>query len=243
MTEQSAEHHLLVVDDEPDLRLSIHDYFSAHGFTVLEAGDGNDMRTIMSDHPVDVVLLDLRLPGEDGFALCRHLRANHSVGIIMLTGSADTVDKVVGLEMGADDYVSKPFELRELLARVKSVLRRVGTPAPVAKEPGAGEAEDSIQIGAFTLNLRSHTLNALDGQPVPITSMEFDLLVAFARRPNRVLSRDQLLEVAHDKDWEPFDRSIDVRITRLRKKIEEDPAKPRLIRTVRGAGYMYCPAS
>lgn len=232
---------VLVVDDEPDLRASVSEYFSINGFSVFEAGNGDDMRAVMARTSVDVVLMDLRLPGEDGFALCRELRQGPPVGIIMLTGSTDVVDKVVGLEMGADDYVSKPFELRELLARVRGVRRRVvARPAAVPSYTPPGAAE-TRSLGRFTLNMTTQTLHDGDGQPLPLTGMEFDLLRVFTDNPDRVLSRDQLLDAAHHKDWEPFDRSIDIRIMRLRKKIEREPARPRLLRTVRGAGYMFCP--
>ena len=213
-----------------------------NGFSVHGAENGDAMREVMSANPIEIVLLDVRLPGEDGFTLCRELRAEHDVGIIMLTGSADTVDRVVGLEIGADDYVGKPFDLRELLARVKSLQRRMkgSTPKPAAA-PAPGPSQETVPIGEFTLNIATQGLLDPSGEPVPLTSMEFQLLKAFTDRPNRVLTRDQLLDAAHNKDWEPYDRSIDVRITRLRKKIEQDPSRPRLIKTIRGAGYMYSP--
>jgi len=233
---------LLIVDDEPDIRDALTEYFSMNGFAVHEAENGAAMRRVMAAERVDVVILDVRMPGEDGLVLCRELRSGHDVGIIMLTGSAETVDRVVGLELGADDYVAKPYDLRELLARVKSVHRRVrgGAPDDVPSKTTRDSSEE-VSIGDFTLNLATRSLLAANGEPVPLTSMEFDLLKALSDRPNRVFSRDQLLELAHNRDWEPFDRSIDVRITRLRKKIERDPAKPRLIRTVRGAGYLFSP--
>lgn len=255
--------HILIVDDEEDFREVVIDYFALQGFLVHEAGNGTEMREVLAYAPVQVVLLDLRMPGEDGFALCRWLRENARLGIIMLTGSNDTVDKVVGLEMGADDYVAKTSELRELLARVKSVLRRVGpqavhgpaaaqppaaaaaapAAAAAAPEPAARAADGPAEIafGPCRLNLLSRTLETADGEPVALSAMEFDLLMAFVERPNRVLTRVQLLELAHNRDWEPFDRSIDVRIARLRKKIEPDPARPTVIKTVRGVGYLYAP--
>ncbi len=232
---------LLVVDDEVHIRESIEEYFSLHDFVVHGAEDGVVMREIMGREPIDCVVLDLRLPGEDGLALCRYLRDSHDVGVVMLTGSADTVDKVVGLEMGADDYLAKPFELRELLARVRSVLRRVRASGDPDGREKADKSNDEVRIGDRVVNLTSRVLIAAGGDEVQLGSMEFDLLKAFLDHPNRVLSRDQLLELAHGRGWEPFDRSIDVRITRLRKKIEPDPANPRFIRTMRGAGYMFVP--
>ena len=183
----------------------------------------------------DVVLLDLALPGEDGLALARWLRERYRAGIIMITGADETVDRIVGLEVGADDYIGKPFDPRELLARVRSVLRRVqsaSTPPVVAAR---------LAIGRCTLDIAAHQLFDHQGAAVALTAMEFDLLKALVDHPNQVLSRDRLLTLTRNRDWEPFDRSIDIRITRLRRKIEEDPGNPRTIRTVRGAGYMYVP--
>jgi two-component system phosphate regulon response regulator OmpR len=186
---------------------------------------------------VDLVILDVNMPGEDGLSIARDLRQRGPLGIIMLTANADSVDRVVGLEVGADDYVAKPFEPRELLARVRAVLRRV---AP--GEVSAATMGDEVRIGRCLLNLERRSLHAEDGSAVPITAMEFDLLEAFARNPNRVLSRDRLLDLAHHKDSDGFDRSIDTRITRLRKKVEVDPRAPQAIKTVRGAGYLFVPA-
>lgn len=230
--------HLLIVDDEAGIRESIEDYFSVHGFTVHAAASGTEMDAVLARAPVSLVLLDLRMPGEDGFSLCRRLRESHDLGIIMLTGSAETIDKVVGLEVGADDYVEKPFDLRELLARVKSLLRRMGDKPTAAAGSGAG---DSVALGRATLNLTSRLLSDEAGVPIPLSAMEFDLLKVFIDHPNHVLTRDRLLDLAHNRDWDPYDRSIDVRINRLRKKIEPDPGNPTVIRTVRGAGYIFSP--
>lgn len=229
---------ILVVDDEADIRETIEDYFELQGFTVHSAADGGEMREVLARQDISLVILDVRMPGEDGFQLCRHLRENHDLGVIMLTGSADTVDRIVGLEIGADDYVAKPFDLRELLARVKSVQRRLGERGEKPQKPAEA---DEIVIGLCRLNPKSRTLRDKDGAVVGLSGMEFDLLKAFADHPNHVLTRDQLLDIAHKKDWDPYDRSIDVRVTRLRKKVEPDPAKPRYIKTVRGVGYMYSP--
>lgn len=230
--------HLLLVDDDAGIRATVRDYFAGQGFTVHEAGNGAEMRDRMAAHPIALVVLDLRMPGEDGFALCRHLREVSNVGIVMLTGSGEAVDRVIGLELGADDYVAKPFDLRELLARVRSVLRRVRATGDAAKSEGGAAV---IEFGTCALNLDTQTLRTVRGDEVILGAMEFDLLRAFVENPNRVLSRDQLLEIAHNRDWDPFDRSIDVRVTRLRKKIEPNPSEPRHIRTVRGSGYLFSP--
>jgi DNA-binding response OmpR family regulator len=237
MVEQS---HIIVVDDEPEIRSMLADYLGHAGFLVRTAEDGVALRSILAEQPVDLVLLDINMPGEDGLSLARFLRANTDVGIVMLTAAGEVVDRVVGLEIGADDYIAKPVDLRELLARIRAVLRRLrGAPA---ERPGPEPASATlVQIGACQLDLDAHRLYDAAGQEVPITSMEFDLLKAFVEHPNRVLSRDQLLDLAHNKDWEPFDRSIDIRIARLRRKIEADPSKPQVVKTVRGAGYIFVP--
>jgi DNA-binding response OmpR family regulator len=238
--------HIVVVDDEPEIRIMLSDYLQHAGFDVSTAAGGEEMRKVMAERPAELVILDITMPGEDGLTLARHLRAHSAIGIVMLTAAGGVVDRIVGLEMGADDYIPKPVDLRELLARVRSVLRRVqsGAPppeAPAGAEPAAKTTETTVAFGGCRLDLEAHRLYDREGQDVPITSMEFDLLKAFADNPNRVLSRDRLLDLAHNKDWEPFDRSIDIRIARLRRKIEADPAKPQVIKTVRGAGYIFVP--
>jgi len=228
--------HLVIVDDEEDLREPVADYLRAEGYTVSEASGGAELDAIMRDRPVDLVVLDVNMPGEDGFSIARRLRAGGPIGIIMLTAKRDTVDRVVGIELGADDYLTKPFELRELLARVRGLLRRLlAAPRPTAS------LGREVRFGRCLLNLDARKLYDGGGSELPLTAMEFDLLEAFAGRPNRVLSRDQLLELAHHRDEEPFERSIDMRIVRLRRKIEADPAKPQVIKTIRGAGYMFVP--
>ena len=227
---------ILVVDDDSDVRFMLRRYLSRHGFDVEVAEDGARLRALIGDQEFDLVVLDLNMPGEDGISLARFLRDNHPVGIIMLTAAAEVVDRIVGLEVGADDYVTKPFEPRELLARIKSVLRRLENAAPAA--PSAA-ADGRMPFGSCSLDIDARRLFDENGEEITITSMEYDLLKAFADHPNKVLSRDQLLNLAHNRDWEPFDRSIDIRITRLRRKIESDPAKPQVIKTVRGAGYIY----
>jgi two-component system, OmpR family, phosphate regulon response regulator OmpR len=236
--------HIVVVDDEPEIRIMLSDYLSHAGFRVSTADGGATMRQLLAEEPADLVILDITMPGEDGLSLARFLREHtKGVGIVMLTAADGVVDRIVGLEMGADDYIAKPVDLRELLARVRSVLRRLSLPPLPEVAAEARESARSVRFGAFHLDLEAHRLYAADGIEVPITSMEFDLLKAFADNPNRVLSRDRLLDLAHNRDWEPFDRSIDIRITRLRRKIEADPAKPQVIKTVRGAGYIFIPTT
>ena len=229
---------ILVVDDDSDVRFMLRRYLGRHGFDVEAVEDGARMREVIGEQQFDLVVLDLNMPGEDGISLARFLRDNHPVGIIMLTAAAEVVDRIVGLEVGADDYVTKPFEPRELLARIKSVLRRLENAGPGASA-GSAATDERMPFGGCILDLDARRLFDENGEEITITSMEYDLLKAFADHPNKVLSRDQLLNLAHNRDWEPFDRSIDIRITRLRRKIEPDPAKPQIIKTVRGAGYIY----
>jgi DNA-binding response OmpR family regulator len=237
---------VLVVDDDPDVRELLNEYLSEHGFEVLQAESGAAMRALLAERVPDVVLLDVRLPGEDGLSLARYVRERFDIGIIMVSGAGETVDRIVGLEVGADDYVSKPFDLRELRARLKSVLRRYHR-APAVPEPAppapAAPATRRVVFGRSLLDLDSHQLFEAGGEEIPITSMEFDLLKVFAERPNRPLSRDQLLNLTRNRDWDPFDRSIDIHIARLRRKVEPDPERPRALKTVRGVGYMYVPQS
>jgi two-component system phosphate regulon response regulator OmpR len=226
---------VLIVEDDRQVRETVADYLESQGYRVEQAGDGDAMRKAVSKEIPELVLLDVRLPGEDGIALARWLREHHDVPIIMVTAAGEVIDRVVGLEVGADDYIAKPFDLRELLARIKSVMRRTARPA------AAGAASRRVSFGPCTLDLDRHQLLGRDGEEIPLTGMEFDLLRAFAEHPNRVLSRDQLLTLTRNREWEPFDRSIDIRIARLRRKIEADPDKPRTIKTVRGSGYIFIP--
>lgn len=228
--------HIAIVDDEPDLRDMVREYLERHGYRVSEAADGPALDALMAARAVDLIILDINMPGEDGLSIARRLRARGSIGIVMLTANGATVDRIIGLEVGADDYVAKPFDLRELLARVRAVLRRV-TPGSLLPEiPG-----HEVRFGNCRLNLDSHKLYGPDGAEIPLTAMEFDLLRVFADNPGRVLSRDRILDLAHNKEMEAFDRSVDSRIVRLRRKIEEDPATPQVIKTVRGAGYVFVP--
>ena len=225
---------ILIVDDDRSVRDSLAEYLQEHGYEVALAEGGEAMRRTLAAGVPDVVLLDLNMPGEDGLSLARWLRANHDVAIIMVTGAGEVVDRVIGLEVGADDYLAKPFDPRELRARLKSVLRRTrgGTAKPAGKR---------VKVGRCMLDLQTHQLIDAKGEDLPLTGMEFDLLRVFVERPNQVLSRDQLLTHTRNREWEPFDRSIDIRIARLRKKIEADPEKPKTLKTVRGAGYIFIP--
>ena len=231
---------VLIVDDDPSIREMLAEYLGAHGFVTAQAEDGTSMRAEIERATPDVVLLDLRLPREDGLTLARYLRERYDVGIIMVTGAGEVVDRIVGLEVGADDYVTKPFDPRELLARVKSVLRR--SQARPATDAPVDRAAQRVPFGRCRLDLASHQLFDGDGREIPITSMEFDLLRAFAEHPGKALSRDRILTLTRNREWDPYDRSIDIRIARVRRKIELDPENPQVIRTVRGVGYMYVPA-
>jgi two-component system phosphate regulon response regulator OmpR len=232
-----ARPQIVVVEDETTQRDLLVDYLSRQGFRVSGVEDGASLRRLIERELPALVMLDVGLPGEDGFALARWLRErSFRIGIIMVTAASDTVDRVVGLETGADDYIAKPFEPRELLARVKSVLRRAaGTASPAA-------AATRVRMGRRVLDLERRVLaDPADGREDRLSASEFDLLKVFAENPNRPLMRDWLLEVTAHRDMESFDRSIDLRITRLRRKIENDPAHPEAIRTVRGVGYMFVP--
>lgn len=234
---------VLVVDDDENQRWMVRTYLQKHGFVVLTAEGGEAMREQIGANPVEIVLLDVSMPGEDGFTLARYLRENYNVGIIMLTASGDLLDRVLGLEIGADDYITKPFEPRELLARVKALVRRTVTnEEPIVTEQ-CQETKDSVALGEFLLDLGTRELRDNSGSTVSVTSMEFDLLKAFADNPGKVLTRDNLLQIAHKGAWDPYDRSVDNRIGRVRKKIEIDPAKPAIIKTVRGVGYIYADES
>ena len=229
---------ILVCDDEPDLREMLQEYLEKRGFQVRLAGDAEEMRRQIAGTAPDLVVLDINMPGEDGLSALRRLRTENDLPVVMLTAAGETIDRILGLEMGADDYLGKPVDLRELEARIKAVLRRRRGPAAGAA-PGGGAV--TVRFGDFTLDLESTRLFGADGEEVPLTAMEFRLLKLFAENRSRVLNRDQILEHAHDRSWDPFDRSIDIRISRLRRKIEKNPQKPSIIRTVRGIGYVFDP--
>jgi two-component system phosphate regulon response regulator OmpR len=231
---------LVVVDDEPEIRGMVADYLGKSGFAVCRCANGAELDSALAAGPADLVLLDVNMPGEDGLSIARRLRASRKTPIIMLTAADDVVDRVVGLEIGADDYMTKPFDLRELRARVRAVLRRAA--AGPAEEPVVQEERSNlVSFGKVRLDLDRYCLVDPEGEEHRLTATEFDLLATFARNPNRVLSRERLLDLASGREQEPFDRSIDIRITRIRKKIEVDPAKPQIIKTVRGVGYTFVP--
>lgn len=233
---------VLVVDDEEDIREMLRDYLSSFGFRVTTASGGQQMRAALLEHPHDLVLLDLGLPGEDGLTLARELRATADVGIIIVTGRGQPVDRIVGLEIGADDYIAKPFDLREMVARVRSVLRRTRTPAiPGAREPAVKMADTHLSFDGWAIDLAARSLRNPDGNTVTLTTGEFDLLTVFARNANRVMSRDELMDLLHQREAGPFDRAIDVQVGRLRRKIERDPSQPEMIKSVRGIGYVFTP--
>lgn len=232
---------IIVVDDEAELREAVTAYLARNGLSARGAGSATELHQALAERPADAVILDIALPGEDGLSIARALRAQGDIGIVMLTASAEVVDRVVGLEVGADDYVAKPFDLRELLARLRAVLRRraASRAAAAPSPPAAGTRE--VRMGRNRLLLDTRRLLGPEGFEIPLAASEFELLRAFAERPGRTLSREMLLELAHPRGEEHFDRSIDVRITRIRRKIEAVPSRPRVIRTVRGIGYVFDP--
>ncbi|CAN5784239.1 response regulator [soil metagenome] len=227
--------HIAVLDDEHDITDLLGSYLRAQGFEVSALNDGPSLFALMQSRPPDLVLLDLGLPGEDGLAIARQLREHHRCGLVIVTGRGDAVDKVVGLEIGADDYITKPFDLRELLARVRALLRRL---APHAAAPVASpQPTVSFGFGPWTLDTAARRLSGPTGE-VGVTTGEYDLLYTFVTHPGRVLSRDFLLEHTRGRSAGPFDRTIDVQIGRLRKKLEQDANDPQLLKSVRGAGYI-----
>jgi two-component system, OmpR family, response regulator len=230
--------HILVVDDQKDICDVVQDYLVGEGYRVTTANDGTTMRRIIAQNAIDLVILDLMLPGEDGLTLAQALRGEPNVGIIILTGRGETVDRIIGLEMGADDYLPKPFHLRELLARVKSVLRRVSARGNDKSSPGG---RSKARFAGWDLDLSTRELMSPGGSEVRLTTGEFDLLAAFVNNANQVLSRDRLLDLARNREAGPFDRTIDVQVGRLRRKLEDDPQKPTMIKTVRGTGYIFTP--
>ena len=232
-----AARHIVVVDDDARLRKRLSAYLEGEGYRVTAADGGESLRRVMAESPADLVILDLMMPGEDGLSLTHFLRETSSVGIIILTGKGESVDRVVGLEVGADDYVAKPFELRELLARIRSVLRRLNT-APAPPEPDDLPSGEEVSFAGWRADLSSREVTSPRGETVHLTAAEFKLLSVLVENPNRPLNRDQLLDAVGGRDWQPFDRSIDLHISHLRRKLEDDPRRPALIKTVRGEGYM-----
>lgn len=236
----NAAAHIAVVDDEADIRQLLTGYLSGQGFRVTPLASGRALLDMMASDPPALVLLDLGLPGEDGFSIARQLREHFNCGLVIVTGRGDAVDKVVGLEVGADDYVTKPFDLRELLARIKAVLRRLAPAERVAVAPQAAPSAtpSKLRFAGWELDLAARRLCHPEGHDVPLTTGEFDLLSTLAQHAGRVLSRDFLLEQTRGREAGPFDRTIDVQIGRLRRKVEANPEDPQLIKSVRGAGYI-----
>ena len=234
MAPMTSSPHLLIVDDDRGIRDLVSQFLTRHGYRCSTAKNGPEMRDAITAGRIDLVILDLMLPGEDGLSLCRWLRRDYQIPIIMLTAMGEETDRIIGLEMGADDYLAKPFNPRELLARIKAVMRRTSRP-PVSD----GAPSRIIAFEGWRLDLSRRQLNAPDGALVELSAGEFDLLVALAERPQRVLTRDQLIDLARGRAATPFDRSVDVQISRLRRKIELDPKNPTLIKTVRSGGYIF----
>lgn len=231
---------ILVVDDEAAVRELLRDCLELEGFAVCEAGKGIEIHEQLARQPIDLITLDLNLGGENGFDLVREIRASRNVPIVMITGKGDTIDRVVGLELGADDYIAKPFQLREVVARIRAVLRRYHcVPDSAATPSSAPEAGEHYAFGEFKLNVPHRQLTSNDGTTCDLTTSEFNLLLAFVQRPSRVLSRDNLMDLLKGHEWSPSDRSIDALIVRLRRKIEPEPSSPAFIKTVRGVGYVF----
>lgn len=228
---------VLVIDDDLDIRELVREYLETQGIDVECAGDAVEARSALQRRRPDLVVLDVGLPGEDGLSIARHVREQHDIGIIMVSGAGDTLDRIIGLEVGSDDYLAKPFDLRELLARIRSVLRRYRKTDPSTPAHGP----DMVVLGDVRFDIDGRQLLDAEGREIPLTTSEYDLLKVLVERPRRVLTRDQIMSLTHNRDWMPYDRSIDILITRLRRKVEADPAAPQIIKTVRGAGYMYLP--
>jgi DNA-binding response OmpR family regulator len=235
---ENEDTRILVCDDEVGLREMVQEYLTKRGFKVSTAANADELRTVLASGGIDLIVLDINMPGEDGLSALRSLRAENPVPVVMLTAAGEVIDRILGLEMGADDYLGKPVDLRELEARIKAVLRRQGGPATTNT---VANSATTARFGEHTLHIDTARLEAVDGTEVQLTAMEFNLLKVFAENKGRVLNRDQILEQAHDRSWDPFDRSIDIRISRLRRKIENNPSKPSIIKTVRGLGYIYDP--
>ncbi|MCP4043508.1 MAG: response regulator [Gammaproteobacteria bacterium] len=225
---------ILIVDDDLEIRTLLRDYLERHGYRVNTAADGKSMWRALDRTPINLIILDLMLPGDDGLVLCRKLRADRDIPVIMLTALGETTDRIVGLEMGADDYVSKPFEPRELLARIKAVLHRTHSLPYSGHNPTSGK----LLFAGWTLDTHTRNLLSPEGVVVPLSGGEFNLLYVFLEHPNHVLNRDQLLELTRGREAVPFDRSIDVQVGRLRRRLGDDGKEPRIIKTVRNAGYV-----
>jgi DNA-binding response OmpR family regulator len=231
---------ILVVDDEPSVRKLLKECFLAEGFNVVEAQNGAEMHACLDKQPVDLITLDLKLGGDDGLSLAREIRSKRNVPIVIITGKGKAIDRVVGLELGADDYVSKPFNVRELVARVRAVLRRYGGLTPGPQQSAVPAAHDySYAFEGWRLDPARRELATASGEVKELTTTEFNLLEVFVKCPQRVLTRDNIMDMLKGRDWSPFDRSIDSAVARLRKKIEPDPENSNFIKTVHGVGYVF----
>jgi DNA-binding response OmpR family regulator len=235
--------HIIIVDDEAPAREMVGDYLKMHGFAVTLCDGGKSLRAEIASKVPDLVVLDLNMPEEDGLSIIRDLKGRINVPVIMLTATASPIDRVVGLEIGADDYLAKPCELRELMARIRSVLRRSGPKAAAVETPTKSTRDHLVRFGTKWLDLEAQALRDDEGNEHPLTASEFGLLKVFAANPKRVLSRERLLELANARDAEAFDRAVDLRIMRIRRKIEPDPTRPAVIRTIRGGGYLFSPVA
>jgi two-component system OmpR family response regulator len=227
--------HIVIVDDDELLRNRLAAYLASEGFRVTAVDGAAAMRDVVRRERIDLALVDLGMPGEDGLSLTRFLREQASIGIVILTGKGHPIDRAIGLELGADDYVAKPFHLRELLARIRSVLRRTGSPSPESSP----ELGSMVRFDGWRLDLAKRTLTSADNEEVHLTEAEFQLLSVFVANPNLVLGRDRLLEIVAARRWDPYNRTVDQHVSRLRRKIEADPKQPRLIKSVRGRGYVF----
>ena len=230
---------ILVVDDDPRIRDLLSRYLEGEGFSMNAVDSGDAMRAHMARADTDLIILDLNLPGEDGLSLTREIRTKSEIPVIMITGKGDPIDRVIGLEVGADDYIAKPFELREVLARVRAVMRRTATRIQATSATAETDAAKGFRFDGWCLDTAKRELRDPQGDLIGLSTGEFDLLQLFAAHPARVLSRDQLMDMLRGQDWSPLDRSIDTQVGRLRKKIEHDPSEPSLIKTVRGVGYIF----
>ena len=227
--------HILIVDDDREIRLLVADYLKRNGYRVSLAADGRQMRELLADSAIDLVVLDLMLPGEDGLSLCRDLRARSDLPVLMLTARTEPIDRILGLEMGADDYLGKPFEPRELLARIRNILRRVSA----LPNRDAGEPPRCWRFAGWTLDVQTRQLVSPEGVLVSLSGAEHRLLQVFLTHPSRVLSRDQLMDLARGREADPYDRSIDLRVSRLRQKLGDNARAPTLIKTLRNEGYLF----
>ena len=237
----SNKSHLLVVDDEPDIRESFQEYLEIGGYQVTCADGAASAREIVAEGTIDLVLLDISMPGEDGLSLARYLREHTDLAIIMVASAGDVMDRVIGIEVGADDYLAKPVDLRELVARIEAVLRsKQVAPRGASSTSDAGDGA-MVPFGECRLDTDAHELLGGNGESIPITEMDFQMLKLFAENPGRTLSREQILQATRGRDWDPADRSVDIQMGRIRRKIEPDPKKPTVIKTIHSRGYVYFP--